>query len=128
MFRPQADFARVLLALLPLVGAVLIAISRCEDYRHDVYDVTVGSLLGLAVAHFTYRRYYPSLKSLRCDTPYQGRHELANAAAKLRDEEAGTQGAEFDDGWKGEQLPLQERSRERERGFSVETVRRVESR
>lgn len=33
VFRPRADLGRVLLALVPLLGAALIAISRCEDYR-----------------------------------------------------------------------------------------------
>lgn len=70
VFRPRTDLARVLLTLIPLLGAALIAISRCEDYRHDVYDVTVGSILGFLVAHFSYRRYYPALRSSRCDTPY----------------------------------------------------------
>lgn len=78
VFRPRTDLARVLLAVAPLVGAALIAISRCEDYRHDVYDVTVGSLLGLLVAYFSYRRYYPSLKSRRCDTPYPSRADTAS--------------------------------------------------
>ncbi|KAI1979113.1 hypothetical protein LOZ53_000381 [Ophidiomyces ophidiicola] len=44
--------------------------SRLADYRHDVYDVTCGALLGLSMAYFTYRRYYPSLKSIDCDIPY----------------------------------------------------------
>jgi len=70
VFRPRTDLARVLLALVPLLGAALIAISRCEDYRHDVYDVTVGSILGFLIARFSYRRYYPALKSSKCDTPY----------------------------------------------------------
>jgi diacylglycerol diphosphate phosphatase/phosphatidate phosphatase len=48
----------------------MIAISRLADYRHDVYDVTCGSLLGLFIAYFSYRRYYPSLCSIECDTPY----------------------------------------------------------
>jgi diacylglycerol diphosphate phosphatase/phosphatidate phosphatase len=33
VFRPRTDLGRVLLALSPLLGAALIAISRCEDYR-----------------------------------------------------------------------------------------------
>ncbi|KAJ5061058.1 hypothetical protein J3E72DRAFT_241179 [Bipolaris maydis] len=70
VYRPRADLARVLFALAPLLGAALIAISRCEDYRHDVYDVTVGSLLGLAIAHYTYRRYYPALRNRLCATPF----------------------------------------------------------
>src|SRR5437763_1473157 len=51
IFRPRADLARVLLAMAPLIGAALIAISRLEDYRHDVFDVTVGSILGMALAY-----------------------------------------------------------------------------
>jgi diacylglycerol diphosphate phosphatase/phosphatidate phosphatase len=64
VFRPRTDLARVLIALAPLIGAALIAISRCEDYRHDVYDVTIGSFLGMMVALFSYRRYYPRLHSV----------------------------------------------------------------
>jgi len=48
----------------------MIAISRCEDYRHDVWDVTCGSLLGLGVAYLSYRRYYPALRSVHCDVPF----------------------------------------------------------
>ncbi|KAF1957600.1 PAP2-domain-containing protein [Byssothecium circinans] len=84
VFRPRTDLARVLLALAPLLGAALIAISRCEDYRHDVYDVTTGSLLGTLVAYYTYRRYYPPLRSAKCATPYSN---PAEAFGKVKDEE-----------------------------------------
>lgn len=89
VFRPRTDLARVLLALAPLVGATLIAISRCEDYRHDVYDVTVGSTVGMLVAYFSYRRYYPGLKSSHCDRPFPSRVESYSPKGfgKLRDEE-----------------------------------------
>lgn len=89
VFRPHTDLARVLLALAPLVGATLIAISRCEDYRHDVYDVTTGSLLGMLIAFFSYRRYYPGLKTPHCDRPFPSRAESAssNGFGKLKDEE-----------------------------------------
>ncbi|KJF60168.1 PAP2 domain-containing protein, variant 2 [Coccidioides immitis RS] len=70
VFRPRSGLARFLFSGAPLLGALMIAMSRLADYRHDVYDVTVGSLLGLFTAYFTYRRYYPSLKSIDCDTPY----------------------------------------------------------
>jgi len=33
VFRPRTDLGRVLLALGPILGAAMIAISRCEDYR-----------------------------------------------------------------------------------------------
>jgi diacylglycerol diphosphate phosphatase/phosphatidate phosphatase len=91
VFRPGTDLGRVLLALAPLIGAGLIAISRCEDYRHDVYDVTAGSILGLLVAHISYRRYYPGLRSPQCDIPYPSRAETAGMKGfvKVRDEEQG---------------------------------------
>lgn len=34
VFRPRTDLAKSLLALSPLLGALMIAISRCEDYRY----------------------------------------------------------------------------------------------
>lgn len=92
VFRPRTDLARVLVALAPLIGASLIAISRLEDYRHDVYDVTAGSLLGMTVAYFSYRRYYPSLRLARCDEPYPSRNEFTVREEQSRskiDEESG---------------------------------------
>lgn len=48
----------------------MVAISRLNDYRHDIYDVTCGSILGILVAYFSYRCYYPSLRSVKCDIPH----------------------------------------------------------
>ena len=118
VFRPRTDLARVLVALAPLVGAALIAISRLEDYRHDVYDVTTGSILGMLVAYFSYRRYYPMLTSPYCDIPFPSRAEWAskNGFGKLKDEEARMGSVEDldvedleDD---AEHMPLRDASRE----------------
>ncbi|KAK3693230.1 phosphatidic acid phosphatase type 2/haloperoxidase [Podospora appendiculata] len=68
----RGDLLRALLCLVPLVGAMLIAISRCQDYRHDVYDVSVGGLLGWTVSYWSYRRYWPRLGSSRCHEPHAG--------------------------------------------------------
>lgn len=70
----------------------MIAISRCEDYRHDVWDVTAGSMLGILVAWLTYRRYYPNLRSRYCDTPYPSRSEMLKRFMRARDEEAAAVG------------------------------------
>lgn len=93
--------------MAPLLGAAMIAISRCEDYRyvfstfkvgrkaddssHDVYDVTCGSILGMSIAFFSYRRYYPRLRSPKCDEPFPSRETLFNEGfGKLKnDEETG---------------------------------------
>ena len=88
VFRPRTDLTRALAFLAPLLGALMIAVSRLEDYRHDVYDVTCGSLLGIITAYLSYRRYYPSLWSPSCDAPYE-RVDLAVADGfnRLADDE-----------------------------------------
>ena len=77
------------MVVAPLIGAAMIAISRLQDYRHDVFDVTVGSILGMSMAYFSYRRYYPPLRSARCNEPYPSRATvtLLSGAGKARDEE-----------------------------------------
>ncbi|KAL1758161.1 phosphatidic acid phosphatase type 2/haloperoxidase [Schizophyllum commune] len=51
---------RFLIAMLPLVWATWVAISRLEDYRHHKEDVIVGSLLGAGFATISYLMYWPS--------------------------------------------------------------------
>ncbi|KAI0442723.1 PAP2 superfamily protein [Xylaria telfairii] len=90
IFRDKKGLGRALVCLTPLVGAAMIAISRCQDYRHDVYDVSVGSLLGITVAFWSYRRYWPKLNSRECDEPYPTPGmELEDGAGwrRVRDEE-----------------------------------------
>ncbi|BCR92882.1 phosphatase PAP2 family protein [Aspergillus chevalieri] len=70
VFRPRADLGRCLLAFVPMLCALMVAISRLNDYRHDIYDVTCGSILGILVSYFSYRRYYPPLCSVKCDIPH----------------------------------------------------------
>ncbi|KAL9021809.1 MAG: hypothetical protein Q9185_001044 [Variospora sp. 1 TL-2023] len=120
-FRPRTDFLRALAALAPAVCAAMIAVSRCEDYRHDVYDVTVGSALGFTIAYLSYRRYYPALKSRRCDAPYASRAETTekkNRGKGMLDEE-GRVGddvhdeEEGEEGQENEHVPLRAASAER---------------
>lgn len=95
IFRDRRDLGRALVCIAPLVGAAMIAISRCQDYRHDVYDVCVGSALGLTVAWFSYRRYWPRLSHRDCDEPYptpgtEGYRERDDGGwRRVRDEEEG---------------------------------------
>lgn len=83
------DLSRALLCLFPLLGAAMIAISRCEDYRHDVYDVCVGSAVGMTVAYWSYRRHWPRLSSQDCDEPYPrpGTEDHQLDWQRVRDEE-----------------------------------------
>ena len=100
------DLLRALVCLAPLLGALMIAISRCEDYRHDVYDVCVGSALGMTVTYWSYRRYWPSLSSTKCDEPLPRTgleaQEQGMDWSRVRDEEDGlgrneSEGLELDD-------------------------------
>ena len=85
IFRPHADFARIVIFLAPLCGAAYVAMSRLADYRHDIYDVTCGSLLGMVVAYATYRRYYRPLTDTRCNKTYPNRAEyVMGSSAKTR--------------------------------------------
>ncbi|KAL7897325.1 Pap2-like protein [Trichoderma sp. SZMC 28014] len=90
------DLSRALVCLVPLLGAALIAISRTEDYRHDVYDVCVGSALGMTVAYWSYRRHWPHLTSPVCEEPHP--HPSAEAQPawqRVRDEEEQDSGLIF---------------------------------
>ncbi|KAK4248247.1 phosphatidic acid phosphatase type 2/haloperoxidase [Corynascus novoguineensis] len=90
----RGDLVRALVCGAPLLGATMIAISRCQDYRHDVYDVCVGGLLGWTVAYWSYRRYWPRLGSRRCEEPYAGPPGAEDVVGRggygrVRDEEEG---------------------------------------
>lgn len=98
VFGMKRDLGRALFCMVPLVGATLIAISRCEDYRHDVYDVCVGAALGLTVAYWSYRRYWPRLSSAVSHEPYPYPGSLNPAEVeswqRILDEEEGGAGGE----------------------------------
>lgn len=57
----------------PLMAATLIAVSRTMDYRHHATDVIAGSLLGLIIAYWSYKLYYPPLAHRQSHKPYSPR-------------------------------------------------------
>lgn len=61
---------RSIIAFLPCLLAFYIALSRTQDYRHHFVDIILGSLLGLFVGWWSYRRYFPELKNRACYVPY----------------------------------------------------------
>ncbi|KAL4078039.1 PAP2-domain-containing protein [Scleroderma citrinum] len=75
IFDTRGHASKVWLAVAPLSAASLVAISRTMDYRHHWHDVVAGSLLGLVLAHFAYRQYYPSLAHIEAHVPYMTRFE-----------------------------------------------------
>lgn len=75
IFDTRGHASKVWLAIAPLSVASLVAISRTMDYRHHWHDVVAGSLLGLVLAHFAYKQYYPSLSHIEPHVPYMTRFE-----------------------------------------------------
>lgn len=70
---------RLCLAILPLMVASLIGISRTCDYMHHWQDVCVGSTLGLFITYVCYRQYYPCLSHHKCYLSYmcnKERHDV----------------------------------------------------
>lgn len=89
ILHPRAGLYRTLVAFSPFLGAALIAISRLEDYRHDVFDVVVGSGLGLGVGYGCWRRWFPALSSRGCEEPHAAFEEEGEQTVfeRIRDEE-----------------------------------------
>ena len=50
---------RILISLVPLLGAILIAVTRIMDARHHPFDVLSGSFLGIMTAILGWRQYFP---------------------------------------------------------------------
>jgi len=73
LFDRRGHTGKAWLSLTPLAGAALVAISRTMDYRHHWHDVLIGSLLGLTLAYFSYRQYYPHLSSELSHLPHSPR-------------------------------------------------------
>ncbi|QRW25188.1 phosphatidate phosphatase PPAPDC1A [Rhizoctonia solani] len=72
-FDERGHTGKAWIALTPLTGALLTAISRTMDYRHHWQDVLVGSAVGLLFSYFAYRQYYPTLESPFSHKPYSPR-------------------------------------------------------
>lgn len=75
LFDRRGHTTKAWIALTPLAGASLVAISRSMDYRHHWHDILVGSIVGLVLAYFSYRQYFPSLASPLSHRPYAPRIE-----------------------------------------------------
>jgi diacylglycerol diphosphate phosphatase/phosphatidate phosphatase len=55
------------------IAALLVAISRVQDYRHAGIDVTWTAIIGIAFAAFACLQYYLSLTSQNSRIPHPPR-------------------------------------------------------
>ncbi|CAK9870742.1 unnamed protein product [Sphagnum jensenii] len=61
---------KFLTIFLPLLVATFVGISRINDYHHHWTDVLVGAIMGLGVACFCYRQFFPSLWDENASRPF----------------------------------------------------------
>ncbi|XP_031478257.1 lipid phosphate phosphatase 2-like isoform X1 [Nymphaea colorata] len=59
-FDQKGHVAKLCIVFLPLLIAVLVGISRVDDYRHHWHDVFAGGFLGMTVATFCYLQFFPA--------------------------------------------------------------------
>lgn len=61
---------RSIVAASPTLVAMLIALSRTEDYRHHFIDIIIGSSIGICIAYTSYRKHFPSITHPQSYEPY----------------------------------------------------------
>lgn len=59
VFDGHGNFWKLPVSLIPTWLAVVIGITRIDDYMHHWTDVVAGWLLGMVVASMVYLMYYP---------------------------------------------------------------------
>ncbi|GAA6063454.1 hypothetical protein JCM10212_002537 [Sporobolomyces blumeae] len=89
LFDRRGHSIKAWIAVTPIIGASLIAVSRTMDYRHHATDVIAGALLGAWIAILTYHLYYPSLLSPQCHLPFSPRIPPSNASVAPAGAESG---------------------------------------
>jgi membrane-associated phospholipid phosphatase len=58
---------KLLAALLPLLVAIAVGITRYSDYWHHWTDIVAGLVLGLGVSALVYRQHYRAVWAADCD-------------------------------------------------------------
>eukprot|EP00731_Ephydatia_muelleri_P020380 Em0013g107a len=61
---------RLCVAMVPLMAATGVGVSRIHDNMHHWDDVVVGGMIGAIIAAVCYLQYYPSPLSNGCSAPY----------------------------------------------------------
>lgn len=57
----RGEVWKMVIVLIPSLGAALVAGTRIMDARHHPFDVIFGGLLGMIISWVAYRQYFPSI-------------------------------------------------------------------
>lgn len=85
---------RSVVAWIPTLQSSFIALSRTQDYRHHFVDVIIGSILGLGIAYWAYRRLFPPISHPKSFEPYiiinedENSNDTANHYDRINDPES----------------------------------------
>lgn len=60
---------RLVLPMIPLVGALFIACSRIVDYRHNFDDVLAGAIIGFSAAIVAFNYYHHPVFTSQSGSP-----------------------------------------------------------
>ncbi|XP_057862019.2 lipid phosphate phosphatase 2 isoform X2 [Cryptomeria japonica] len=96
IFDRKGHAAKLCIVFLPLLVAILVGISRVDDYWHHWQDAFAGALLGLTMATVCYRQFFPAPYDSNGVGPYTHFHVLNDAHSNQ---------AEFADGLDIENVP-----------------------
>ncbi|XP_041011007.1 lipid phosphate phosphatase 2-like isoform X1 [Juglans microcarpa x Juglans regia] len=58
-FDHRGHVAKLCIVFMPILLAVLVGVSRVDDYWHHWQDVFAGGLLGMTIASFCYLQFFP---------------------------------------------------------------------
>lgn len=72
---------KLMLALMPILGAALIGASRLQDNWHHPEDVAAGFFLGMILSWLFYRTLYPSCMSQEAGLMRKGTTNLPSSAS-----------------------------------------------
>eukprot|EP00249_Psilotum_nudum_P004785 c18283_g1_i1 orf=344-1273(+) len=78
LFDRRGHAAKLIIVFLPVLGALLVGLSRVDDYWHHWQDVFAGALLGLTLAVLCYRQFFPALHDVNCMGPFIYAHVEEN--------------------------------------------------
>jgi membrane-associated phospholipid phosphatase len=82
----RGEVWKTVIVMIPLLAAALVSVTRIMDARHHPFDVITGSLLGMTLAWFSYRQYFPPISEASLKGQAYPRRNWHNGLNNLAEE------------------------------------------